>query len=149
MQLQQLIERSAFVRSRRNGSSTVDQDGHAEPKISAGAAELVENWPRPSASIEWSVWNAAMGWMVDTSEILVDGLSTCSLIRLSTSCLLSTVYHRLSTGPGRTSSRLGLAFLILSCKKTGADRHRSSLPYQAASVQGLEWALEHPLRSLR
>ena len=43
MQLQQLIERSAFVRSRRNGSSTVDQDGHAEPKISAGAAELVEN----------------------------------------------------------------------------------------------------------
>ncbi len=72
MQLAQLIERSAFVRSRRIGSSTVDQDSHAEPKISAGAAELVENWPRPSASIEWSVWNAAMGWMVDTSEILVD-----------------------------------------------------------------------------
>ena len=43
LQLPQLIERSAFVRSRRNGSSTVDQDGHAEPKISAGAAELVEN----------------------------------------------------------------------------------------------------------
>ena len=43
MQLQQLIERSAFVRSHRNGSSTVDQGGHAEPKISAGAAELVEN----------------------------------------------------------------------------------------------------------
>ena len=46
VQLAQLIERSAFVRSRRNGSSTVDQDSHAEPKISAGAAELVENRPR-------------------------------------------------------------------------------------------------------
>ena len=46
MQLQQLIERSAFVRSRRNGSSTVDQDNPAEPKIVAGAAELVENGRR-------------------------------------------------------------------------------------------------------
>ena len=27
-------------------------------------------------------------------------------------------------------------------------RHRSSLPYGSASVQGLEWALEPPLRSL-
>ena len=45
-QLPQLIERSAFVRSRRNGSSTVDQDIAAEPKIVAGAAELVENGPR-------------------------------------------------------------------------------------------------------
>ena len=36
-------------------------------KIFAGAAELVENWPRPSASIEWSVWNAALGWMVDAT----------------------------------------------------------------------------------
>ena len=81
MQLQQLIERSAFVRSRRNGSSTVDQDSHAEPKISAGAAELVENWPRPSASIEWSVWNAAMGWMVDASEIFGRRPSTSSRIQ--------------------------------------------------------------------
>ena len=45
-QLPQLIERSAFVRSRRNGSSTVDQDIAAEPKIVAGAAKLVENGPR-------------------------------------------------------------------------------------------------------
>ena len=46
VQLAQLIERSAFVRSRRSGSSTVDQDNPAEPKIVAGAAELVENGPR-------------------------------------------------------------------------------------------------------
>ena len=72
MQLAQLIERSAFVRLRRIGSSSVDQDSPVETKIVAGAAELVENEPRPSASIEYSVWNAAMGWMVDTSEILVD-----------------------------------------------------------------------------
>ena len=95
MQLAQLIERSAFVRSRRNGSSTVDQDSHAEPKIFAGAAELVENKPRPSASIEWSVWNAAMGWMVDASEILVDGPSTGSLLWAVYHRLPSTVYHRL------------------------------------------------------
>ncbi len=47
MQLAQLIERSAFVRSRRSGSSTVDQDNPAESRIIAGAAELVENKPRP------------------------------------------------------------------------------------------------------
>ena len=41
----QLIERSASVRSRRNGSSTVDQDSPAEPKVVAGAAELVEDGP--------------------------------------------------------------------------------------------------------
>ena len=61
MQLQQLIERSAFVRSRRNGSSTVDQDSHEEPKIVAGAAELVENGKRNSAEervIEWLPTNA-------------------------------------------------------------------------------------------
>ena len=46
----QLIERSASVRSRRNGSSTDDQDSPLEPKIVAGAAELVENGPRPSVS---------------------------------------------------------------------------------------------------
>ena len=101
MQLAQLIERSAFVRSRRNGSSTVDQDSHAEPKIVAGAAELVENKPRPSASIEWSVWNAAMGWMVDASEILVDGGLPVHSSGPSTTVYRlpsTTVYHRL---PGR------------------------------------------------
>ena len=50
VQLQQLIERSAFVRSRRNGSSTVDQDSPAEPKVVAGAAKLVENGPQPSVA---------------------------------------------------------------------------------------------------
>ena len=98
MQLHQLIERSAFVRSRRNGSSTVAQDSHAEPKIFAGAAELVESWPRPSACIEWSVWNAALGWMVDASEILVDGPSTSPHIQAVYHRLPSTVYRRL---PGR------------------------------------------------
>ena len=43
--------------------------------------------------------------------------------------------------------RVGLP-VIVSCKNTGAERHRSSLPYESASVQGLEWALEPPLRSL-
>ena len=38
--------------------------------------------------------------------------------------------------------------VILPCKETGAERHCSSLPYESASVQGLEWALEPPLRSL-
>ena len=61
MQLPQLIERSAFVRSCRNRSSTVDQDSHAEPKIVAGAAELVENGKRNCAEervIEWLPTNA-------------------------------------------------------------------------------------------
>jgi len=60
-QLQQLIERSAFVRSRRNGSSTVDRDSHEEPRIVSGAAELVEKGKRKSAEervIEWLPTNA-------------------------------------------------------------------------------------------
>jgi len=71
VQLAQLIKRSAFVRSRRNGSSTVAQDNPAESRIVAGAAELVENKPRPSASIEWSVWNAAM-----TDRFVVDEINS-------------------------------------------------------------------------
>ena len=45
-----LIEKPASVRSRRNGSSTADQNSPAEPKVVAGAAELVENGPRPSVA---------------------------------------------------------------------------------------------------
>ena len=48
---------------------------------------------------------------------------------------------------GRSEVRVGLP-VILPCKETGAERHCSSLPYESASVQGLEWALEPPLRSL-
>ena len=46
MQLLQLIQGSAFVRSRCWGSSYIEHNGPAEPRIVAGAAELVENGPR-------------------------------------------------------------------------------------------------------
>ena len=45
MQLLQLIEGSAFVRSRCSRSSYIEHDGPAEPRIVAGASELVENGP--------------------------------------------------------------------------------------------------------
>ena len=64
---------------------------------------------------------------------------------LSTSFLGKNQDHR-KANPNLASSS-GLP-VILSCKETGAVRHRSSLPYESASVQGLEWALEPPLRSL-
>ena len=63
---------------------------------------------------------------------------------LSTS-FLARQDHR-KANPNLASSS-GLP-VILSSKETGAVRHRSSLPSQSASVQGLEWALEPPLRSL-
>ena len=66
MQLPQLIERSAFVRSRRSGSSTVAQDSHAEPRIVDGAAELVENKPRPQRVHRVERLERGGGWMVDT-----------------------------------------------------------------------------------
>ena len=46
MQLLQLIQGSAFVRSRCWRSSYIEHNGPAEPRIVAGAAELVENGPR-------------------------------------------------------------------------------------------------------
>ena len=61
-QLPQLIERSAFVRSRRSGSSTVDQDIAAEPKIVAGAAKLVENGPRRPAPLMSLLSDRAHCW---------------------------------------------------------------------------------------
>ena len=45
-QLPQMIERSAFVRSRRYSSSSLEHDSPADSKIVAGAAILVENGPR-------------------------------------------------------------------------------------------------------
>ena len=45
MQLLQLNEGSAFVRSRGSRSSYIEHDGPAEPRIVAGASELVENGP--------------------------------------------------------------------------------------------------------
>ena len=45
MQLLQLNEGSAFVRSRCSRSSYIEHDGPAEPRIVAGASELVENGP--------------------------------------------------------------------------------------------------------
>ena len=45
MQLLQLIQGSAFVRSRCSRSSYIEHDGPAEPRIVAGASELVENGP--------------------------------------------------------------------------------------------------------
>ena len=54
--------------------------------------------------------------------------------------------HRKATG--RSEVRVGLPVILVLAKETGAERHRSSLPYESASVQGLEWALEPPLRSL-
>ena len=60
--------------------------------------ELPNSWRTsrdPSASIEWSVWNAAMGWMVDASEIFGRRPSTCSLLQAVYHRLPSTVYHRL------------------------------------------------------
>ena len=43
VQLRQLIERSAFVRSGRHGSSYLEHGSPAESRIVAGAAVLVEN----------------------------------------------------------------------------------------------------------
>ena len=51
VQLLQLIEGSAFVRSRCSSSSYIEHDGPAEPRIVAGAAELVENGPCATGSI--------------------------------------------------------------------------------------------------
>ena len=48
MQLLQLIQGSAFVRSRCSRSSYIEHNGPAEPRIVAGAAELVENGHDPS-----------------------------------------------------------------------------------------------------
>ena len=50
-QLPQMIERSAFVRSRRYSSSSLEHDSPADSKIVAGAAILVENGPRATGSI--------------------------------------------------------------------------------------------------
>ena len=49
-QLPQMIERSAFVRSRRYSSSSLEHDSPADSKIVAGAAILVENGPRATGS---------------------------------------------------------------------------------------------------
>ena len=47
-QLPQMIERSAFVRSRRYSSSSLEHDSPADSKIVAGAAVVVENgWGSP------------------------------------------------------------------------------------------------------
>ena len=51
VQIPQLIERSAFVRSRRYSSSSLEHDSPADSKIVAGAAILVENGPRATGSI--------------------------------------------------------------------------------------------------
>ena len=53
-QLPQMIERSAFVRSRRYSSSSLEHDSPADSKIVAGAAILVENGPRATGSISAS-----------------------------------------------------------------------------------------------
>ena len=58
-QLPQLIERSAFVRSRRYSSSSLEHDSPADSKIVAGAAILVENGPRATGSIARAVWTAS------------------------------------------------------------------------------------------
>ena len=58
-QLPQLIERSAFVRSRRYSSSSLEHDSPADSKIVAGAAILVENGPHANGSIARSVWFAS------------------------------------------------------------------------------------------
>ena len=50
-QLPQMIERSAFGRSRRYSSSSLEHDSPADSKIVAGAAILVENGPRATGSI--------------------------------------------------------------------------------------------------
>ena len=49
--LPQLVERPAFGRNRCCGSSFIEHDGPADPKMSAGSAVLVENGPRVSASM--------------------------------------------------------------------------------------------------
>ena len=48
VQLLQLIQGSAFVRSRCSRSSYIEHNGPADPRIVAGAAELVENGHDPS-----------------------------------------------------------------------------------------------------
>ena len=59
-QLPQLIERSAFVRSRLYSSSSLEHDSPADSKIVAGAAILVENGPRATGSIARAVWTASI-----------------------------------------------------------------------------------------
>ena len=49
-QSKELIKRSAFVRSRRNGSSYIEHDSPAEQRIVAGAAILVENGRDPAVT---------------------------------------------------------------------------------------------------
>ena len=49
--LPQLVERPALGRNRCCGSSFIEHDGPADPKMSAGSAVLVENGPRVSASM--------------------------------------------------------------------------------------------------
>ena len=46
VQLPELVVRPALVRSRCNGSSSLEHDSPAEPRMVAGAAELVENGRR-------------------------------------------------------------------------------------------------------
>ena len=56
VQLPQLIEISAFVRSRRYSSSSLEHDSPADSKIVAGAAILVENGPRATGSIARAIY---------------------------------------------------------------------------------------------
>ena len=56
VQIPQLIERSAFVRSRRYSSSSLEHDSPADSKIVAGAAILVENGPRATGSIARAIY---------------------------------------------------------------------------------------------
>ena len=89
-QLPQMIERSAFVRSRRYSSSSLEHDSPADSKIVAGAAILVENGPRATGSIARAVWpNVAK--TSGCGITLVDGPSTASIIVTGR----RTVYHRL------------------------------------------------------
>ena len=48
--LPQLVERPALGRNRCCGSSFIEHDGPADPKMSAGAAVVVEDGPRVSGS---------------------------------------------------------------------------------------------------
>ena len=50
VQVPDLVEISAFVRPDCNGSSFIEHDSPAEPKMVAGAVELVENGPRVSVA---------------------------------------------------------------------------------------------------
>ena len=94
-QLPQMIERSAFVRSRRYSSSSLEHDSPADSKIVAGAAILVENGPRATGSIARAVWPNVAKTSGCGITGRVDGPSTAPIIvtgRRPSTYRLPTVY---------------------------------------------------------